>query len=168
MQKVKATRKKKARSPTETDKVKINYTGALLYPFKTERKKTNSFIFNRAGTLPNLSHIDSGSRTFSVANVIKGWSIVLQMMVEGDVWKLHIPYHLSVRDGQVPTMTAKISLTGELIYPYLPVIYEIELIEVISATGGKSKAKARALLDAALYKPPSDSTNADSANKQEL
>ena len=58
--------------------------------------------------------------TFPVNRVIKGWTQALQMMKEGDVWRLTIPAHLAYGKRGV----------GQTIPPDTVLVFEVELIEV--------------------------------------
>ena len=58
--------------------------------------------------------------TFPVNRVIKGWTQALQMMKEGDVWRLTVPPHLAY--GK--------SGAGQTIPPDTVLVFEVELIEV--------------------------------------
>ena len=57
---------------------------------------------------------------FPVNRVIKGWTEALQMMKEGDVWRLVIPPHLGYGEHGA----------GDTIPPDTVLVFELELIEV--------------------------------------
>ena len=63
--------------------------------------------------------------------VIKGWTEAMQLMVEGDKWKLHIPFALAYGESGSPP-----KIPG-----YSTLVFDIELLKV--NTGGKSKKIAR-------------------------
>jgi FKBP-type peptidyl-prolyl cis-trans isomerase FklB len=91
------------KTPTTADKVTTHYTGTLVDGTKFD------------------SSVDRGTpATFPVTGVIKGWTEALQLMKEGDKWRLFIPYQLAYgpqgRPGSIP--------------PAAMLIFEIELIKV--------------------------------------
>ena len=105
-----------AKSPTVGDTCEVTYTGTFM-----DGKK-----------------FDSGTTSFAPNQVIKGWTEAMQLMVEGDKWKLYIPYDLAYGEqGQPPTIPA-----------YSPLVFEIQMHKVI--TGGKDLAEARAMFKSAL------------------
>ena len=80
------------------------------------------------GTLLNGEEFDSSySRnqpaTFPVTGVIAGWVEALQLMNVGDKWELVIPSDLAYGPGG----------TGNQIGPNATLIFEVELLEIISA-----------------------------------
>jgi FKBP-type peptidyl-prolyl cis-trans isomerase FklB len=89
--------------PTANDKVTVHYTGMLI----------DGFIFD--------SSVQRGQpNTFGVTQVIKGWTEALQLMQEGDKWRLYIPYELAYGERGA----------GSSIPPYATLIFEVELIKV--------------------------------------
>ena len=89
-----------------------------------------------SGTLHDGTPFDAGTTSFAPNQVIKGWTEAMQYMVEGDKWKLHIPYDLAYGErGAGPT-----------IKPFSTLVFDIEIHEV--KNGGKSKEDARAMLGA--------------------
>ena len=62
-----------AKSPTAGDTCKVTYKG----------------------TLHSGEQFDAGTHEFAPNQVIGGWTEAMQYMVEGDKWKLHIPYNRS-------------------------------------------------------------------------
>ena len=88
-----------------------------------------------SGTLKDGTKFDSGTTSFAPNQVIKGWTEAMQMMVEGDKWKLYIPYDLAYGDrGSPPNIP-----------PFATLVFEIEIHKVKS--GGKSAEKARKMLE---------------------
>ena len=93
------------KKPAATDRVKCHYEGTLI-----------------DGTLFDSSIKRGQPAVFGVNQVIKGWVEALQLMGEGAKWKLFIPSELGYGAQQA----------GELIPPHSPLIFEVELIEVLS------------------------------------
>ena len=90
-------------TPGLNDKVTTHYTGTLI----------DGTVFD--------SSVERGQpASFPVSGVIKGWTEALQLMKEGDKWKLYIPYDLAYGDRGA----------GADIGPYSTLIFEIELISV--------------------------------------
>ena len=77
--------------------------------------------------------------SFAPNQVIKGWTEAMQLMVEGDKWKLYIPYDLAYGERGSPP-----KIPG-----YSPLVFEIE-IHKVKSTGGKSKEEARKLFQDSL------------------
>lgn len=90
-------------SPSETDKVEVNYEGKLL-----------------DGTVFDSSYEREESTTFGVNQVIKGWTEGLQLMKEGAKYEFYIPSELAY--GQRGS--------GAKIGPGEPLIFTVELIDV--------------------------------------
>ena len=90
-------------SPSETDKVEVNYEGKLL-----------------DGTVFDSSYDRGESTTFGVNQVIKGWTEGLQLMKEGAKYEFYIPSELAY--GQRGS--------GAKIGPGEPLIFTVELIDV--------------------------------------
>lgn len=88
-------------------------------------KLTDKVTTHYKGTLINGQEFDSSYKrnepaTFPVNGVIKGWTEALQMMKEGDTWRLYIPYDLAYGERGA----------GKDIPPYATLIFDIELIKV--------------------------------------
>jgi len=93
--------KEGAKKPTREDRVKVNYHGTLI----------NGKVFD--------SSVDKEAPvTFGVTEVIRGWTEVLQLMSEGEKWRVVIPGDLAYPNG---TRT---------IPPASTLIFEIELLEI--------------------------------------
>jgi FKBP-type peptidyl-prolyl cis-trans isomerase len=93
----------KGKSPGPNDKVTVHYTGKLL----------DGTVFD--------SSVERGQpSTFGVTQVIPGWTEALQLMKEGDKWRLYIPDQLGYGErgagGQIP--------------PFALLVFEVELIKV--------------------------------------
>ncbi|MDZ7659103.1 FKBP-type peptidyl-prolyl cis-trans isomerase [Fodinibius sp.] len=91
-------------SPTEEDKVRVDYEGALI-----------------DGTVFDSSYDRGQPATFPVNRVIPGWTEGLQMMKEGAKYKFFIPGDLAY--GQNPPPRSQIGVNETL-------IFEVELLEV--------------------------------------
>ncbi|EGJ70675.1 peptidylprolyl isomerase FKBP-type [Bacteroides coprosuis DSM 18011] len=92
------------KKPSASDQVKCHYEGKLM----------DGRMFD--------SSIKRGQpATFGVNQVIPGWVEALQLMEEGDKWRLYIPSELGYGAHGA----------GEVIPPYSSLIFEVELIEVL-------------------------------------
>ena len=90
-------------TPGPTDKVKVHYHGTLV----------DGTVFD--------SSVDRGEPiSFPVNGVISGWTEALQLMQEGDKWKIFIPYNLAYGERGA----------GAQIPPYAALIFEVELLAV--------------------------------------
>jgi len=98
-------------SPGPTDQVKVHYQGTLI-----DGKEFDS------------SYSRGQPASFGVNGVIKGWTEILQLMVEGDKFEVYIP-----SDKAYGT-----SGSGKLIGPNATLVFKVELIEIVG--GGKPKA----------------------------
>jgi FKBP-type peptidyl-prolyl cis-trans isomerase FklB len=68
------------------------------------------------------SSVDKGTPAeFPVNGVIKGWTEALQMMKEGDKWRLVLPPEIAYGER---------GAAGGLIAPNTVLVFEVELIEV--------------------------------------
>ncbi len=89
------------------------------------------------GTFIDGSRFDGGTMSFAPNQVIKGWTEAMQLMTEGDQWKLYIPYNLAYGErgrGKIPG--------GSVL------VFEIEIHKVEGS--GKTAAEAKAMLQNAL------------------
>lgn len=105
-----------AKSPKESDTCEVTYKG----------------------TLKDGTQFDAGTTSFSPNQVIRGWTEAMQLMGEGDKWKLYIPYNLAYGERGSPPK----------IPPYSPLVFEIEIHKVKAK--GKPIAEAKALLESSL------------------
>lgn len=92
------------RKPNATDKVRCHYEGRLV-----------------DGTLFDSSIQRGEPAVFGVNQVISGWVEALQLMSEGDKWKLYIPYNLGYGEQGA----------GGAIPPYSTLVFEVELLNVL-------------------------------------
>lgn len=92
------------RSPGPTDRVTTHYHGTLV-----------------DGTVFDSSVSRGQPASFGVNQVIKGWTEALQLMSEGDKWRLFVPQDLAYGANPRP---------GGPIEPYCALIFEVELISI--------------------------------------
>ena len=92
------------RQPKATDQVRCHYEGRLV-----------------DGTLFDSSIERGEPAVFGVNQVIQGWVEALQLMREGDKWKLFIPYQLGYGAQGA----------GNAIPPYSTLVFEVELLQVL-------------------------------------
>ena len=91
------------------------------------------------GTFKDGARFDGGTTNFAPNQVIKGWTEAMQLMTEGEKWKLHIPYNLAYGErGSPPRIPG-----------YSVLVFDIEIHEVLGGKG-KSKEDAEAMFQAAL------------------
>ena len=90
--------------PARGDNIRVHYTGRL-----------------DDGTVFDSSVSRGQPATFGVNQVIKGWTEALQLMSEGDKWRLFVPQDMAYGASPRP---------GGPIEPYCALIFEVELIEV--------------------------------------
>jgi FKBP-type peptidyl-prolyl cis-trans isomerase len=88
-------------------------------------KITSSVLCHYEGTLINGTVFDSSYKrgepiTFPLRGVIPGWTEILQLMKEGDKWKVTIPANLAYGEDGAPPV----------IPPNATLIFTIELIKV--------------------------------------
>lgn len=110
-----------------------------------------------AGTLRDGTPFDQGTTSFAPNQVIKGWTEAMQLMGEGDKWRLYIPYDLAYGERGSPPK----------IPPFSPLVFEIESKSFIShaifivlignavhkvKSGGKPVSEARAMFEEAVKK----------------
>ncbi len=91
-------------SPKPADEVTVHYTGKLI-----------------DGTVFDSSVERGAPATFGVTQVIPGWVEALQMMKEGDKWRLFIPSNLAYGPNGA----------GGVIGPNATLIFDVELIKVL-------------------------------------
>merc|ERR1719487_613599 len=86
------------------------------------------------GTLIDGKQFDSSydrgqPTTFAPNQVIKGWTVAMQKMVQGDKWEMYIPSDLAYGDrGRPPTIPAKAVL-----------VFEMEIVKIKGATTPKKE-----------------------------
>ncbi|WP_394747934.1 FKBP-type peptidyl-prolyl cis-trans isomerase [Spongiimicrobium salis] len=91
--------------PKASDQVSVHYTGMLI----------DGKVFD--------SSVERGEpQVLGASQVIKGWQEALQSMPVGSKWKLYIPYDLGYGERGA----------GGAIPPYAALIFEIELLEILS------------------------------------
>mmetsp|Transcript_83367 Transcript_83367/g.97454 ORF Transcript_83367/g.97454 Transcript_83367/m.97454 type:complete len:178 (+) Transcript_83367:37-570(+) len=103
-----------AKSPTANDDCSVHYAGTL-----------------RDGTKFDSSYDRGSPATFKPTQVIKGWTEALQLMREGDIWEVYIPYELGYgARGSPPKIPG-----------FSPLVFKMELL----AVKGKGKDAADAI-----------------------
>ena len=90
--------------PTANDRVEVHYTGKLI-----------------DGTVFDISIERGVPAMFGVTQVIPGWVEALQLMREGDSWRLYIPSDLAYGPNGA----------GGLIGPDATLIFDVQLLRVI-------------------------------------
>lgn len=94
----------KGDSPKASDNVEVHYTGKLI----------DGTVFD--------SSVERGvPASFDVTQVIPGWVEALQLMHEGDKWRLYIPSDLAYGPNGA----------GGVIGPNMTLIFDVELLRVI-------------------------------------
>lgn len=94
----------KGDSPKASDNVEVHYTGKLI----------DGTVFD--------SSVERGvPASFGVTQVIPGWVEALQLMHEGDKWRLYIPSDLAYGSNGA----------GGVIGPNMTLIFDVELLRVI-------------------------------------
>ncbi|MBA4154443.1 MAG: peptidylprolyl isomerase [Flavobacterium sp.] len=89
--------------PKSRDSVSVIYEGYLL----------NNNVFD--------STKDTGAQQMRIAETLKGWQEVLQLMPEGSRWKVYIPHYLAYGEIGAPPM----------IQPNSTLVFIIELIKIV-------------------------------------
>ena len=91
--------------PLATSTVRTHYHGTLV----------DGTVFD--------SSVDRGEPTeFPVNGVIAGWTEALQMMGVGSKWRLYVPYTLAYGERGA----------GGAIGPYAALVFEVELLAIVS------------------------------------
>ncbi len=92
-------------TPESTDEVVVHYRGTLI-----------------DGTQFDSSYDRGEPAQFRLDQVIPGWTEALQLMPVGSKWNIYIPQNLAY--GASPRQ-------GGIIEPYMTLIFEVELLEII-------------------------------------
>ena len=103
------------RSPTAATPCSVHYEGTLM-----------------DGACFGSSYHRNKPEKFSPGQVIPGWTEALQIMCEGDVWLLYIPYQLAYGP----------SGAGADIPGYSALVFKVELVGLTSSGGGKAASAA--------------------------
>ena len=90
--------------PKATDRVRCHYEGRLV-----------------DGTVFDSSIQRGEPAVFGVGQVIQGWVEALQLMKEGDKWRLYIPYQLAYGEQGA----------GDAIPPRAALVFDVELLNVL-------------------------------------
>lgn len=115
---------------------------------KTARKDTNCDV-HYSGWLMNGQKFDSSydrgqPSSFKPNQVVKAWTESLQLMKEGDKWRIFVPYYLGYGDKGSPPSIPEFST----------LIFDIELIKVKGV--GRPGTKADAALQKLIGTPVDD------------
>ena len=101
--------------PGPTDRVKVHYHGTT----------PSGEVFD--------SSVDRGQPAeFGLNQVIKGWTEGLQLMSGGAKYKFYIPQDLAYGANPQP---------GSIIEPYMPLVFEVELLEILDGPAIKNVEK---------------------------
>ncbi|HEU4385000.1 MAG TPA: FKBP-type peptidyl-prolyl cis-trans isomerase [Anaeromyxobacteraceae bacterium] len=103
------------KKPTDGDQVVCHYRGSFV-----------------DGTEFDSSYRRGRPATLDLARVIPGWSEALKLMPAGSKWQLFIPAKLAYGERGMPGRKRKPGIIG----PNATLIYETELLDVKSASGG--------------------------------
>lgn len=128
-----ANRKKKGVKETESGlQYRVLKSGTGETPKHTDNVRTKY-----RGTLIDGTVFDQSQQAieFPVSGVIKGWTEALQLMKEGDKWELTIPAELAYGERGSPE--------GGIL-PNSTLIFEVELIEVITGSSTPPAKKREA------------------------
>ena len=106
------------KSPNPSDECAVHYKGTLIN-----------------GTQFDSSEGEDGPATFAPNEVIAGWTEALQLMTEGDKWRVFLPFELAYGQSGAPPD----------IPPCATLVFEMELIKV-NGTGKAGEAAKAALL----------------------
>jgi len=113
----------------------LSATDCFSRPRLTHPSHTLHSEVTYLGTFKDGNRFDGSTTSFAPNQVIKGWTEAMQLMVEGDKWKLYIPYGLAYGEqGSPPRIPA-----------FSPLVFEIEIHKVNGK--GKSKADAKKRLE---------------------
>lgn len=104
--------------PLYSDSVRVHYLGRLIpttdYP--------QGYIFDKSYTGYTLNEATDVPSAFGVKNVVPGFTTALMHMVEGDSWKVVIPYYLGYGEE---TSSSSSKLEG-----YSALIFDMKLARI--------------------------------------
>jgi FKBP-type peptidyl-prolyl cis-trans isomerase FklB len=123
------------KSPGPNDDCSVHYHGVLPDGAAPYRGVDAAVA---AGKVFDSSYARGQPASFRPSQVIPGWTEALQLMAEGDVWLVCIPYQLAYGAGGA----------GGAIPGYAALVFQVELLRVKGA--GKPRAEAAARLEAGL------------------
>lgn len=98
-------KKSEGDSPNPSSTVRVHYHGTLI-----------------DGSVFDSSYDRGQPAEFPVNGVIKGWTEALQLMSVGDKLKIYVPYNLAYGEQGA----------GAAIGPYSTLIFDVELIDIVS------------------------------------
>ncbi|KEG12658.1 macrophage infectivity potentiator, precursor [Trypanosoma grayi] len=105
------------------DECKLHYVGSL-----------------RDGTVFDSSRARGAPATFRPNQVISGWTEALQLMREGDHWRIYVPYELGYGERGA----------GRNIPPYAALAFDIELLSIEGGGKGRTAAEVGEVLKKAV------------------
>ena len=111
--------------PEFRDSVRVHYSGHLL----PSRSYASGYLFEKSYSSTELNETTDVPKLFGVNGLIVGFSTAVMHMVEGDRWKVVIPYYLgygSSASGKIPG--------------YSTLIYEMELAKIYKYQVDKNTA----------------------------
>lgn len=95
----------------------------------------------------NGTVFENDTKSRKPEQLIPGWKQAMQLMAEGDRWKMYLSYQLAFGENGIPGKIPRFS----------PLVYELELIQCEKAS--KTIADARQALEEALLPPERDPTS---------
>jgi FKBP-type peptidyl-prolyl cis-trans isomerase len=95
----------KGKTPIETDMVRVHYKGSTP-----------------SGEVFDSSYDRGEPIDFTLNQVIKGWAEGVQLMTVGSKYRFYIPQDLAYGEMAPP---------GSVIKPFMPLVFEVELIDII-------------------------------------
>ena len=98
-------KKAKGKKPIETDMVRVHYRGTTP-----------------SGEVFDSSYDRDEPIDFTLNQVIKGWTEGVQLMSIGSKYRFYIPQELAYGEMAPP---------GSIIKPFMPLIFEVELLDII-------------------------------------
>lgn len=97
-------------NPLYTDSVRVHYSGRLI-PNSTY---SQGYIFNKSYYGTVLDETIDVPALMGVSGTISGFSTALMHMVQGDTWRIYVPYYLGY--GATEQSSAKIPAYSTLIF----------------------------------------------------
>ena len=93
------------------------------HPNPKSPNKGDNCRVSYCGTFINGTTFDENTTSFTPSQVIDGWTEAMQYMVEGDKWRLHVPYSLAYgEEGNMPRIP-----------PFATLVFRLEILQVNSS-----------------------------------